>query len=181
MSYTWPPTSACGVERWPVKTGTDASAGQIRLSPVVGTTVSALNAIPAPAQSSLPQAGRVATTDAAGNKVEFTVYRVHATLQAFKLEPDSDYHLALADSQGRTMVAEIPDPACVGKSSPLLPGIELARTQFDAKYTPTGSYQSVNVPVVVTGVGFFDFPHGQRNVADNAIELHPVLDIQFSG
>ena len=23
------------------------------------------------------------------------------------------------------------------------------------------------------GVGFFDFPHGQRGVAPNAIELHP--------
>jgi len=27
----------------------------------------------------------------------------------------------------------------------------------------------------VTGVGFFDFWHGQRGVAPNAIELHPVL------
>jgi hypothetical protein len=27
----------------------------------------------------------------------------------------------------------------------------------------------------VTGVAFFDFPHGQTGVAPNAIELHPVL------
>ncbi len=27
----------------------------------------------------------------------------------------------------------------------------------------------------VTGVGFFDIPHGQTGVAPNAIELHPVL------
>jgi hypothetical protein len=27
----------------------------------------------------------------------------------------------------------------------------------------------------VTGVGFFDFNHGQTGVAPNAIELHPVL------
>jgi hypothetical protein len=28
----------------------------------------------------------------------------------------------------------------------------------------------------VTGVAFFDFPHGQTGVAPNAIELHPILD-----
>jgi hypothetical protein len=27
----------------------------------------------------------------------------------------------------------------------------------------------------ITGVGFFDFDHGQTGVAPNAIELHPVL------
>ena len=27
----------------------------------------------------------------------------------------------------------------------------------------------------VTGVAFFDFPHGQTGVAPNAIELHPIL------
>jgi hypothetical protein len=27
----------------------------------------------------------------------------------------------------------------------------------------------------VTGVGFFDFEHGQSGVAPNAVELHPIL------
>jgi hypothetical protein len=27
----------------------------------------------------------------------------------------------------------------------------------------------------ITGVAFFDFPHGQTGVAPNAIELHPIL------
>jgi hypothetical protein len=30
----------------------------------------------------------------------------------------------------------------------------------------------------ITGVGFFDFEHGQSGVAPNAIELHPVLDVR---
>ncbi len=33
--------------------------------------------------------------------------------------------------------------------------------------------------MTVTGVGFFDFLHGQSGVAPNGIELHAVLDIQF--
>ncbi len=37
----------------------------------------------------------------------------------------------------------------------------------------------MNAPVTVTGVGFFDFLHGQTGVAPNGIELHSVLDVQF--
>jgi len=36
------------------------------------------------------------------------------------------------------------------------------------------------VKVTVTGVGFFEFAHGQTGLAPNAIELHPVLGIEFS-
>jgi len=77
------------------------------------------------------------------------------------------------------MIAEIPDPVCVGSTSPLLTSIQKARSEFDATYTPTGSFQTANVPVTVTGVGFFDFLHGQTGVAPSGIELHAVLDVQF--
>ena len=170
VSYTWPPTSACGRERWPVKTGTDADAAHIDLGTVNPTTIQHLASLAPPA--ALPQDSRIPP-------VEVTVYQVQATLTGFKQEPDSDYHLILSDGT-RTMIAEIPDPACVGKGSPLLPGIELARTQFDARYHPsTDHFTHVSVPVTVTGVGFWDFDHGQDGVAPNAIELHPVRNIRF--
>lgn len=95
-----------------------------------------------------------------------------------QLEADSDYHLVIVDGASH-MIAEIPDPACVGSTSPLLTSIQKARSEFDATYTPTGSFQTANVPVTVTGVGFFDFLHGQTGVAPNGIELHAVLDVQF--
>ncbi|HEY6406677.1 MAG TPA: hypothetical protein VIY29_04325 [Ktedonobacteraceae bacterium] len=85
----------------------------------------------------------------------------------------------LNDGSGNTMIAEIADPTCVGSSSPLLPSIQKARSEFDAQYTATSSFQTANVPVTVTGVGFFDFLHGQTGVAPNGIELHAVLDVQF--
>src|SRR5581483_4092400 len=47
------------------------------------------------------------------------------------------------------------------------------------QYTP--AFQQANVTVTVTGVVFFDFIHGQRGVAANGVELHPVLDIRFGG
>lgn len=134
------------------------------------TTIAHLTGLPAP--KVLPPRSRIAP-------VEVTVYQVKATLTAFKLEPDQDYHLILEEA-GTTMIAEIPNPACVGAHSRLLPGIERARAQFDARYHPSPDhYTDVSVPVTVTGVGFWDFPHGQRGVASNAIEIHPVLDIIF--
>lgn len=163
-------TGSCGVERWSVKTGTDADANLINLQSITQTTIATLGAQPAP--SSLPSNNRVQPT-------ETTVFQLHSTLTEFKLENDSDYHLVLSDGASHTMIAEIPDPACVGSSSPLLSQIKNARSEFDARYTPNGSFQTVNVPVTVTGVGFFDFLHGQAGVAPNGIELHAVLDVQF--
>ena len=163
-------TGSCGVERWSVKTGTDADADLINLQSTTSSTIASLDALPAP--SSLPSNNRVQPT-------ETTVFRLSATLTEFKLEADSDYHLVLSDGAGHTMISEIPDPACVGSSSRLLSRIQTARGQFDAKYTPTGTFHVVNVPVTVTGVGFFDFLHGQTGVAPNGIELHTVTDIQF--
>jgi hypothetical protein len=36
-------------------------------------------------------------------------------------------------------------------------------------------FKSISGLATVTGVGFFDFWHGQPGVAPNAIELHPVV------
>jgi len=52
--------------------------------------------------------------------------------------------------------------------------------KFDAQFTATSSFKTANVPVQVTGVGFFDFFHNQHGAAPNIIEIHPVLDIQFN-
>jgi hypothetical protein len=161
---------SCGIERWSVKTGTDADAGLINLQSTTQTTIASLSSLPAPA--TLPTNNRILPT-------ETTIYQVQATLTEYKLEADSDYHLILSDGNGNTLISEIPSPACVGSSSVLLPGIQNARSEFDAHYTPTSTFQTANVPVIVTGVGFFDFLHGQSGVAPNGIELHAVLDVQF--
>lgn len=161
---------SCGLERWSVKTGIDADAGLINLQATTQTTIALLTSLPAP------------TTPPANNRIqptETTVFQLHAMLTEYKLEPDSDYHLILSDGSGNTMISEIASPACVGSSSVLLSGIQNTRSEFDARYTPTSNFQTANVPVIVTGVGFFDFVHGQTGVAPNGIELHAVLDIQF--
>jgi hypothetical protein len=165
----------CGVERWSVKTGTDAGASQLDLTNPQATTIADLIALPAP--NPLP-------TDTRFSPTENTVFVLSATLTDFKLETgahgDSDYHLVLMDDQGNTMVGEIPSPDCVGAASPFAAQIASARAQFDSQFTPTSSFQTANVPVQVTGVGFFDFFHNQHGVAPNVIEIHPILSIQFN-
>jgi hypothetical protein len=163
-------TGSCGVERWAVKTGTDADAGLINLQSVTPTTIATLAALPTP--GTLPSNNRIQPT-------ETTVFQLQDTLTVYKLESDSDYHLVLQDTSGKTMIVEIPDPACVGSSSPLLSDIQRARSEFDAVFTATTSFKTANVPVTVIGVGFFDFLHGQTGVAPNGIELHAILDVQF--
>jgi hypothetical protein len=162
-------SSGCGVERWSVKTGTDPQAASVSLAPV-DSTIAALAALPGSANP--PPNSRIAPT-------ELTTFRLHATLVEFKAEGDGDVHLVLSDGNGHTLIAEIPKNACVGAGSPFAAAIAAAEKQFAAHYTTSGSFQTVNVPVVLSGVGFFDFQHGQTGVAPNAIELHPVLAICF--
>jgi hypothetical protein len=154
-----------------VKTGTDADSGLVNLNNVIPTTIENLIALAAPLNK--PQNNRVPPT-------ETTVFTLNGTLTQYKLEDDSDYHVVLSDAAGRTMIAEIPLPGCVGSGSPFAPGIANARSEFNARLTATTSFKTANIPVQIKGVGFFDFIHGQTGVAPNGIELHPVLDVVFN-
>ena len=163
--------SQCGVERWSVKTGSDAGASSIDLTSSSPTTISTLTSLAAP--QPIPPTSRVSPT-------ETTEWIINATLVEFKLEHDSDYHLVITDDSGTTMIGEIPSPTCVDSASPLASAIAHARAQFDAVFTPSSSFQQANVPVQIKGVAMFDFLHGQTGVAQNGIEIHPVLDIVFN-
>jgi hypothetical protein len=168
-SASW--AQSCGVERWSVKTGTDADVGKINLSATTSQLITTMRGWPAP--SPIPANNRV-------SPYETTVWVLNATLTKYKSETDSDYHLVLSDAAGNTLIGEIPLPACVGTGSPFLSKITNARAEFNAKLTATSSFQTVSIPVRITGVGMFDFLHGQTGVAPNGIEIHPILDIVFN-
>lgn len=166
---------ACGRERWDIKTGTDAAAGNVDLAQAQSTSIREMVHRPNPVTSR--------NGGARFAPVETTIWRIEARLVGYKAEEDSDLHLVVADDAGNTMIVELPSPDCVGDASPFRGGIIRARDQFTAHFagrSASRKYRRVeNVRVVVTGVGFFDFSHGQTGVAPNAVELHPVLDIQF--
>jgi hypothetical protein len=187
--------AAAGHERWSVKTGSDPDAQGLTGQTPTATTVAQLTALPVPPV--LPPDGR-------SDGAEKTVWQLNATLRAFGGEADGDVHMVLADDQGNTMIAEIPNPGDITSPSYFAQQIAGARTAFDNQFqivenisqptvptvptVPAGpeatlgaAFRDVSVPVTVTGLGFFDFAHGQRGVAPNAIELHPVISIAFNG
>jgi hypothetical protein len=158
-----PSLAGCGVERWSVKTGTDGDVARVDPT-VVDTTIAALGGATPP--GSAPSDARVAPQ-------ELTTYRLRdVTLVTTKHESDGDVHLVLQDG-AHTMVAEVPNPMCVGASSPFAAAIAKARAAVD------GHTVSAGETISLTGVGFFDRPHGQTGDAPNSIELHPVLAICF--
>ncbi len=157
---------ACGKWRWDIKTGTDPQAAQINVNNIDHVAITDLISLPRPTY--YPQNSRIAPT-------EMQVYNINATIVEIRHEDDGDYHLLAQDSGGNTMITEIPDPQCVGSSSPFIPLIEAARSYVTQNWN--GSTR-VNIPASITGVAFFDFPHA-GGAAPNAIELHPVLKITF--
>jgi hypothetical protein len=173
-------------ERWSVKTGADADAQALTSQAPTPATIAQLTALPVP--GFLPPDGR-------SDGAEKTVFQLTATLQAFGREADGDYHMVIADDQGTTMIAEIPNPDDITAPSFFATQIANSRTAFDNHFqvdeniTPVPAalaagataFQEVSVPVTLTGIGYFDFKHGQRGVAANAIELHPVINITFNG
>jgi hypothetical protein len=160
----------CSGERWPVKIGTDPDATLVNLNSPTATTIAALTAIAKP--NTLPDNARIQPT-------ETTIWVLNATLVKYAKSFDADYHMVFSDSAGRTLIAEIPSPGCVGPNSRFAADIAHARAQFDARFTATTSFQTANVPVQITGVGFFDYFEGQEGIAPNGIELHPIIDITF--
>lgn len=123
----------CGKERWHIKTGTDPNATALKLTPQK-TSIAKLVRIPRQhVTNSLPDDQRVPP-------VETTLYQIDATLTGYKIENDAksgdgDYHLILADENGNSMDAEIPDPHCVDASSTVLAEITKARG-FRARVQP---------------------------------------------
>jgi len=135
-----------GVERWPVKTGTDADVNQVGQNVVKGeklgqgiVTTTLEEMLTLPRASNMPavtdsfpinsfyQNHRTAPT-------ETTMWELTATVVEVKLEQDGDYHLVLKGASGKTMIGEIPnpDPAYV-KNSAWLAEIKNARDAMDQK------------------------------------------------
>ena len=162
--------SACGTERWTVKTATDDDRLRIATKPR-DASIRYLRTRKTP--SYRPQTGRVAP-------VELTTYRVRARLVDYVREADGDYHLVLQDHAGRTMIAEIPNPSCVAKISPVKTAVRTARAWVDSHFSVTSDFKPTNRRVVVRGVGFFDYFHGQTGMAPDDLELHPVTGLRFA-
>jgi hypothetical protein len=163
--------TSCGIWRWPVKTGSDADRRKVDKT-VVDTTIRHLRRRTAPSSFAGFQNHRF-------RGAERHTYRLRARLTQFRLEDDGDIHLVLQNRSGKDMIAEIPRPGCVARSSLWKRAIRAARSNFTNHYQVTTSWQYVNRRIRIRGLGFFDEIHNVTGQAPNGIELHPVTRIRF--
>ena len=164
-----PQVLACGKERWSVKTVTDKDAAKVQDVPTPAT-INQLRQIAAPLDPNHRPSSRYSPT-------EITTYEVTGYITLIKAEADQDYHIVLADDNGRTMIEESTHPDCALQSR-FKADIDQVRAALDQGFKgPIGKPIKTKKLVTVTGVGFFDHIHGQTGVAPNGIELHPILQV----
>ncbi|MDP9223033.1 MAG: hypothetical protein M3P18_04120 [Actinomycetota bacterium] len=166
---------ACGVERWAVKTLSDAAASSVDYH-ARHVTVDHLRGLPAPS---------VGTYTPRIRPYEYRSYRIHVRLKAAVLEDDHDIHVVVAQPHHRrhTMILELPDTHCQGAAGSIKRhAMWRSRRRFIAACgTVSSSFRELHGRAIVKGVAFFDINHGQTGVAPNAIELHPLLRFRPRG
>ena len=94
----------CGINRWGVKTLTDADAGKVKMKPIKAT-IDSLHSIKPDRKigSTVPRFG-----------TEFYTFQIVCGIKEYSNEEDGDIHLILFSLKdtNKTFVAEIPDPNC---------------------------------------------------------------------
>ncbi len=165
-----------GVERWEVKVGLDAGASAIDVAAARLTSIHDFASCHSPLRgSSSTRIAPIETRAYVIRDVEVTAYKLEGN--------DEDFHLAIDDGAGETMIAEIPRTGCVDPRSPWTQRMTTVRAAFVGHFRRTPCDRFVEPAqeeiVSIMGVGFFDRCHGQRGVAPNAVEIHPVLAICF--
>ena len=164
---------SCGVWRWPVKTLSDNSRRDIRFRPL-RTSVRRFRA------RSRPNV-RFGRHGPRTGRVEFHTWKLRARPLQARLEDDGDIHLVISalKKPAKTMIVEFPDRSCVA-SAFKRPQIARARRRFlnNCGRVSASRWSHLRGFVTIIGVGFWDAIHGQRGVAPNGVELHPVLSFE---
>ena len=171
----------CGHDRWDVKTLSDAAAKDV-VRKAVATTVDKLVNMPEP--DKVP--GTLPRQHGFGD-VEFTVFKITAHLDGWKISPDDkDIHLVVLDPDSReSMIVELPDATCIpaGTKANDRTRMEKARAAIEkacSSVNLSSTFRRLLGTATIYGVGFFDKKHHQTGLADNGIELHPVLTFKSS-
>lgn len=164
----------CGIERWSVKTLSDKDTIKINFSKIIPSSIHKQLQLLAPKKK----------TYRLDN--ESVVYSINCLIVGYKKERnDQDIHIVIQDAETKElMVAEIPSYECTDI-------LHTSRSQLYKELQnwfrynigkPKTKFVYLKKPVAATikGLGFFDFCHGQKGMAPNGREIHPVLSIQFN-
>ncbi|MDR3709261.1 MAG: hypothetical protein P4L33_13255 [Capsulimonadaceae bacterium] len=186
-------------ERWAVKVGLDPEAKSVfrTFDEPVPQEVEDL--------ATTPRVEGYENTTVRYEPYETTPWVVEGSIVAFGVAPDGDYVLVIKGGKPEnlspadeaaynklagthftdTILAAIPDPSAIAPTSAWKSNIEVVRFQFDEEFAgerhPGTIMRRLLYPVKVrlTGVGFFDFDHGQEGRAPNVLTIHPVLKMEW--
>ncbi len=165
-------TNYCGLERWDIKQCRDIKASNIDTNKIFISTVYDECSIKRPFLKLNER-----------QPAEYQIVKLNCLITGYGVESDMDIHIVLKDlNYNITMIAEIPSIKCTElRESRFYNKINSAGNQFIHIFGyPLTHFVTLKqpVPVSITGVRFFDFPHFQKGCAPNAVELHPVLDLK---
>lgn len=160
-------------KRWPIKTLSDKDTVLINFKNIVKSTVHDQINIKRPK-------GKITSRQTS----ETTVYAIDCYIIGFKKELDRDIHVIIKDiNTEETMVVEVPNYKDIYiKNTSREKQFEILRKWFvDNIGKPHSKFKLLKKPILVTitGVGFWDTVHGQKGMAANGREIHPVLSIKF--
>ena len=166
-------SQSCGIERWSIKTLSDRDTIKIDFTKTTPSSVHEQVQLHPPSKK----------TYRLDN--ESIVYSIDCLIVGYKKERnDQDVHIVIQDAVTKEfMVAEIPSYICT----------EVLHTSRSQRYRDLQDWFRYNIgkpktkfiylknpiAVTITGLGFFDFCHGQKGMASNGREIHPVLSIQI--
>lgn len=163
----------CGVERWDIKTLSDSDTTYINFKRVIRSTVHEQVNMSAPF-------GRLNNRLAS----ETAIYSIDCFVIGYKKEPDQDIHIIVEDiNTDETMVIELMSSDCpeVRNTSRYKMAAELYQWFVENIGVPHTSFTFLtnHKKVNITGVGFWDYLHGQKGMANNGREIHPVLSMKI--
>jgi|GEM_PF-6459854 len=164
--------------RWRVSWAVDGDGAKMNMTPK-RATIAKLVSFKRPAV--LPKNGKPAEKYRTHRvaPVETTIWTIRGNVVSVAAEHDGDYRLIVADAKGNKVSCVMPDPALApirGKYSKM---VDEARAVVVKKFKPTFDPRDVNVPVEVTGLGYFGRLNSDANPSPEGFQLHPVIKVRF--
>jgi hypothetical protein len=151
-----------------LKTLSDPQRGLVDLRPRT-TTIRTINRLPRPRP----------TPTSRNNAFERQVWRVRAVIVKDRLQDDGDIQMILV-AQHSYLIAELPAPPCIPRTTPARAAIVRARRRFERGCgSASRSWTNQGAVAYVSGVGFWDLPNRHPGHAKNYAELHPVTAVRF--
>lgn len=163
----------CGIERWKIKSLSDADTVFVNFTSIKKSSVHEQVNLTAPI-------GKLGSRLAS----EVTNYSIDCYIIGFKKEDDKDIHIIIEDiNTDETMVIEIVSPDCKDvQNTSRKEQMKNLLIWFNNNIgTPRTTFTFLNKHklVTITGIGFWDNLHGQKGMAENGREIHPVLSIKL--